>query len=114
MPDLINPEFNDGKRKIITWTDEKCASCKNATNCQLMQVIHDMYLLTYSGMHVSSCRYYDADVNSKHYLPPDASQEDVRRVNAEALQQELDNLNMIMQKVIDDVGAKGGSDVADK
>jgi hypothetical protein len=99
MPDLINPDFNDGKKTHVVWRDEKCASCLNVGNCPLIQIIYQHTIMTHSGIHVAHCDSYSADVNSEYYIPSDADMSEIARVNAEALQQQVDLLNDVLKEV---------------
>jgi len=88
MPDLINPEFNDGKKKVIRWYDELCASCSVPdAKCMLIRVIKRWGLMTHSGAHIAHCSQYQPDKSSPYYIPDDAPMEQRARVNIEALEQ---------------------------
>lgn len=102
MPDLINPEFTNGKHHIELWADEICKSCKLAeSSCPLLQVIHDLELLTHSGMHVSNCKLYDPDKASEYYVDPESlDMEKTRAINAEMLAQQAELLKMAMDTVL--------------
>lgn len=92
MPDLINPAHNDGKKEFRIWADELCKSCKAQDNCPLFQVLHRHTILTMSGIHVCGCELYDPDVESKYYLPPEPSMDEVTQVNRETLEQRVEML----------------------
>lgn len=99
MPDMINPELMNGKKQHIVWKDEICASCKSAeSSCPLIQVLHSHTIMTHSGVHVSNCDLYDPDEKSEYYIPPGADMEKIARANIEALHQQVDLLNDILER----------------
>lgn len=102
MPDLINPEFNNGEKELVRWTDELCISCKVA-NCPLMQAMYQFSILTHSGTHVASCELYDPDVDSEFYVPPDASVEARMEANIAAFEQEIGLLNRVLMEITQNV-----------
>ena len=71
MPDLINPEHNDGEKEVIRWIDELCGSCSNHDSCQLIQVICEHTIMTHSGIHVSNCDSYVRDDSIEAEPMPD-------------------------------------------
>ena len=89
MPDLINPTYNDGKKKFHIWLDELCQSCKAQDNCPLLLVLHRHTIMTMTGMHVSNCDLYDPDTESEYYLSSYPDAEDVLRINHQATEQRL-------------------------
>jgi len=99
MPDLINPAHNDGKKEFRIWADELCKSCKAQDNCPLFQVLHRHTILTMSGIHVCGCELYDPDVESKYYLPPEPSMDEVTQINRETLEQRIEMLLSKMEKL---------------
>lgn len=120
MPDLINPEFNKGKREHIIWKDELCASCQNVGNCPLLQCIYDNIIMCHSGMHVANCAVYQPDVESEYYVTPPANEGDeyseeelerIHAVNAGALQQQIDALNNLLKTVIEEWGIIPGENL---
>lgn len=102
MPDLINPELNNGKKEIVRWTDELCISCKVA-NCPLIQAMHQFSIMTHDGIHVASCELYEPDVDSEFYVSPDASMEAHMEVNIAALEQEVGLLNRVLVEIMQNV-----------
>ena len=113
MPDLVNPEFNDGKKLHIIWKDELCASCLNVGNCPLLQAIYQNTILSHSGIHISNCDAYEPDVLSDYYIPPydpddpDAMDaERIRFVNIEAYKQQVETLNELLSKAMSSLGVK--------
>jgi len=111
MPDLINPEYNDGIKKHIVWKDELCASCLNAGNCPLLQCVYQHTILSHSGIHVANCDVYRPDLDSEYYIPPmmegetefdPATLDKIRGVNVAALQQQVDALNDMLRTVIEE------------
>jgi len=107
MPDLINPEHNNGLKEHIVWKDERCASCLNVGNCPLIQVMHDNTIMTLSGCHVFSCDGYKPDVESPYYVSPDAIDMDtIRNIDTETIQQSMDLLTRLMDEVSQNVLAE--------
>lgn len=100
MPDLINPEQTAGEKKHIVWYDELCASCKVVDNCPLIQTIHRHTIMTYSGIHVSNCDLYDPDVDSEFYVP-EGDRERAQNVKLAAMQQNIEELNAILERLDD-------------
>lgn len=102
MPDLINPEYNNGKKDHILWVDELCASCKERNNCPLIQTLHRHTIMTYSGIHVSDCDLYDPDKESEHYIDPEERFVS-EKIRIDALQQQLEVLNGLLERINGDV-----------
>ena len=108
MPDMINPEWNNGQLKHIVWNDELCASCLNAGSCPLIQVLYNHVILTHSGVHVAQCKTYSPDKSSRFYHD-DNDMEKIKEINTAAMQQQIDLLNELMRKA-----AEGMADYAKK
>lgn len=113
MPDLINPEFNNGEKKHIIWKDELCASCLNVGNCPLLQAIYQNAILSHSGIHVSNCDAYEPDVTSDYYIPPydpndpdSADIERIRFVNIEVYKQQVATLNELLSSAVESLGVE--------
>lgn len=99
MPDLVHPDFNDGKLRHILWKDELCISCLNNNSCPLIQCIYSHKILTHSGVHVANCDSYSPDIESEYYVPENASIDHIAEVNAAALRQQIDILTDYMTKL---------------
>lgn len=97
MPDLINPDLNDGEKEHLIWVDELCASCKVVDNCPLIQTLHRHTIMTYSGIHVSNCDLYDPDLESEHYVDPE-ERLDSDKFRVDVLQQQIEVLNNLLER----------------
>jgi len=95
---LINPDQNDGKKEHIIWVDELCASCKTAGNCPLIQTIHRHTIMTYSGIHVSNCDLYDADVDAEYYLAPEERYR-ADKIDLAAMEQQIEELSALLERI---------------
>ena len=102
MPDLINPDYNQGKKEFRIWVDELCKSCKVQDNCPLFQVLHRHTILTMTGMHVSNCELYEPDEESEYYLPLDATEEQARDINMRQIEQRLKIFTDKLENLNDD------------
>jgi len=106
MPDMVNPEWNNGELRHIVWHDEICISCLNAGSCPLIQCLYENVILTHSGIHVAQCKTYNPDTSSRFYIPP-GDVEKMKEVNVAALEQQIGLLSDLMKKA-----AEGMTDYA--
>lgn len=112
MPDLMNPDWNDGKLTHIVWKDEICISCLNKGSCPLISLIYTHEILSSSGIHVASCKLYGPDKTSEFYNPDPDDMTQQQKVNEAALMQQIDLLTGLLGNVAEAAKGMEGSDVS--
>lgn len=105
MPDLINPDQREGRKEFAIWADEICKACKNQKSCPLMAVLAEYEIMTFMGIRVSNCRSYNPDTESRYYLPEDAGMEQIKNINLDVLEQQID----LLQKALGATDVVSGS-----
>lgn len=110
MPDLMHPDFTEGKLRHIVWKDEKCISCLNQGSCAFIQSLYEHKLLTMSGIHVAHCALYKPDTSSEYYIDDPEDLAKIAEVNTAALTQQIEVLTDLLGKVIKEAGLEETSD----
>lgn len=106
MPDLMNPDWNDGKLQHIVWKDEKCISCLNQGSCPLISILYTHAILSHSGIHIASCRLYEPNKSSEYYIDDPDDLVQISNANAAALVQQMELLSDMLGKITKEAGSE--------